>query len=223
LRSEPPAAAQQKQAAIPLAVGITPKIDLGQYVWSLAYNSKSINAAMEKRVQDKVTSHINSIKGNLSQWVEVNVEDERLRNGLLNLIAAQTTVELKKDDFSRRRRTTNNVPKFNRCMARLHAGTQCTRRRREGGDFCGTHVRGQPYGIFREGDAAAPTEEPAKVSVETVSIKGISYYIDDIGNVYHPQDVINGKVNPRVIASYTTHIVGDEKSYTLEFKDGFDA
>lgn len=173
---------------------------------------------MEKRVQDKVTEHINAIKSTLSQWATENMEDERLRQQLLNLIAAQTTVELKKEDFSRRRRTTNNVPKFNRCSARLHAGTQCTRRKRDGCDFCGTHMRGQPYGIFAEGDGGGG-DEPEKVSVDTVSIKGISYYIDDIGNVYHPQDVIDGKVNPRVIARYTTHICGDETSYTLDFVD----
>ena len=33
-------------------------------------------------------------------------------------------------------------------------------------------------------------------------IKGIVYYIDDENNVYHPQDVMNNSVNPKIIAKY---------------------
>ena len=41
-------------------------------------------------------------------------------------------------------------------------------------------------------------------------IKGIIYYIDDENNVYHPQDIMTNKVDPKIIAKYIKE--GDEYS-----------
>ena len=41
-----------------------------------------------------------------------------------------------------------------------------------------------------------------KVTVQAQDIKGIIYYLDSIGNVYDPNDIINGIKNPKIIAKY---------------------
>ena len=38
--------------------------------------------------------------------------------------------------------------------------------------------------------------------VRAQDIKGIIYYIDDDGNVYEPNDVMNNVIDPKVIAKY---------------------
>ena len=39
-------------------------------------------------------------------------------------------------------------------------------------------------------------------SIQAVDIKGIIYYVDDDGNVYDPQDIIENNKNPKIIAKY---------------------
>ena len=34
-------------------------------------------------------------------------------------------------------------------------------------------------------------------------IKGIQYFIDDMGNVYNHEDILANKVNPSIIAQYS--------------------
>jgi hypothetical protein len=38
-------------------------------------------------------------------------------------------------------------------------------------------------------------------------VNGIYYYIDAVGNVYNPEDIISNKQNPKIIATYVK--VGD--------------
>ena len=41
-----------------------------------------------------------------------------------------------------------------------------------------------------------------KIEVFIVEIKGIAYYIDNVENIYSPEDVMSNKENPRIIAKY---------------------
>ena len=63
----------------------------------------------------------------------------------------------------------------------------------------GTHIKGIPHGELNE-----ETEKPThtKKMVRAQDIKGIIYYIDDDGNVYEPNDVMNNVIDPKVIAKY---------------------
>ena len=76
---------------------------------------------------------------------------------------------------------------------------QCTRRRKNGHEFCGTHIKGIPHG--KKNNIHNPVSEKT-IALKTQDIMGIIYYIDDKNNVYNPRDIMNNKKNPQVIAKY---------------------
>jgi hypothetical protein len=94
----------------------------------------------------------------------------------------------------------NFVPIYDRCCAKRASDEQCTRRRKEESEFCGTHMKGTPHGIMEN-----PNEQKmntTKVEVWAQDIQGIVYYIDKCNNVYEASDIIKNQVNPKIIAKY---------------------
>jgi len=90
---------------------------------------------------------------------------------------------LKESDYQKRQRAKNIVPLYERCTAKRANSEQCTRRRRDGDNFCGTHAKGTPHGTINMDDIETPLK-------------------DGEGNVYNPQDVFQNKVDPRKIHRY---------------------
>ena len=77
---------------------------------------------------------------------------------------------------------------------------QCTRRKKEESEYCGTHMKGTPHGIMdNQGEAKTNTQ---KVEVWAQDIQGIVYYIDKNNNVYQAEDIVGNKTNPKIIAKY---------------------
>lgn len=109
-------------------------------------------------------------------------------------------LSLNKDDFQKRKRVKNTVSICDRCCACRANKEQCTRRKREGSDYCGTHDKGVPHGIVEDQDNKQPT--PKQSTVWAQDINGIMYYIDDANNVYKTEDVMKNIPNPRCIAKY---------------------
>ena len=54
------------------------------------------------------------------------------------------------EDFSKRKREKNTIPVLNRCNAKRSCGNQCTRKRKDGFEFCGTHYKGAPHGFVKD-------------------------------------------------------------------------
>ena len=83
-------------------------------------------------------------------------------------------------------------------MALRAAGEQCTRRRKDSCQFCGTHSKGTPHGVFNN---VCNDEVSSCKIIELVveDIKGIMYYIDNDNNVYNQAHVLSDKVNPECI------------------------
>ena len=101
------------------------------------------------------------------------------------------------DDTSKRKRVKNVVPLFDRCIAKRASGEQCTRRKKEGEGYCGTHIKGRPHGCVNQAEEQFVTNK--KVEVWIREIKGIVYYVDANKNVYDPEDILANKINPRII------------------------
>lgn len=101
------------------------------------------------------------------------------------------------DEVSKRKRVKNVVPLFDRCIAKRANGEQCTRRKKEGEGYCGTHIKGRPHGCVNESVDQIITNK--KVEVWIQEIKGIVYYVDANKNVYDPEDILANKINPRII------------------------
>ena len=92
------------------------------------------------------------------------------------------------------------VPFFDRCCAKRATNEQCTRRKKDKDEYCGTHMKGTPHGIIDNQNEVKPTTQ--KIEVWAQDIKGIIYYIDKMNNVYQAEDVVVNKQNPKIIAKY---------------------
>jgi len=166
---------------------------------------------MEKRLNTKVNQYIVGFKQELrDKLIESNLgEDER--NNLLRFVLDYNGLNFEADDFTKRKRVKNAVPLFERCCAKRANNEQCTRRKKNGHDYCGTHLKGIPNGAISTDDAEQiPTTQ--RVEVWGEDIMGITYYIDKNGNVYQTEDIIMNKHNPNVIAKYVKNENGE---YTI--------
>ncbi len=116
---------------------------------------------------------------------------------LMEMVTDYDKIKLCGDDLVKRKRVKNIVPLFDRCIAKRANGEQCTRRKKEGEGYCGTHTKGRPHGSVNETPENMVTNK--KVEVWIQEIKGIVYYVDAEKNVYDPEDILLNKINPKVI------------------------
>lgn len=153
---------------------------------------------MERRINKKIELYVTEFKNKIKTFI--NSKDEfPYKNEFINYINGCERLELKKEDFMKRKRVKNIVPYYDRCNAKKANKTQCTRRKLKTYTFCGTHYKSQPYGII-ELNKTEPKIK--KVTVWAQDVHGIIYYMDDSNNVYNPADIINDRRNPKIIAKY---------------------
>ena len=145
---------------------------------------------MERRLNKKVESYITTFKDNIREKA----------TQLLQYIIDYDRLSFNKEDFQKRKRVKNFVPIYDRCCAKRASNEQCTRRRKEGSEYCGTHMKGTPHGIVDFQDENKSNTH--KVEVWAQDIQGIVYYIDKSNNVYETADIIKNQVNPKIIAKY---------------------
>lgn len=157
---------------------------------------------MERRLNKKVETYITTFKDNIREKVtQLGLTADVKSNQLLQYIYDYDRLSFNKEDFQKRKRVKNFVPIYDRCCAKRANDEQCTRRRKEGGEYCGTHMKGTPHGIFDvQNDANKINTQ--KVEVWAQDIQGIVYYIDKSNNVYDTSDIIKNQVNPKIIAKY---------------------
>ena len=119
-------------------------------------------------------------------------------------------LKLTKEDFMKRKRVKNTVAVEQRCLAKRANGEQCTRKKKEGCDYCGTHTKGTPCSIMDDQNDSGDNQKlnQQSVNIWVQNIKGIEYFIDGSKNVYKHEDVINNSTNPRIIAKYAKNDVG---------------
>jgi hypothetical protein len=154
---------------------------------------------MEKRINKKIETYTTAFKEKiLERSSQLGIKDEQL-NSLMQYIYDYERLSLNKDDFLKRKRVKNVVPYFDRCCAKRASSEQCTRRKKEGCEYCGTHMKGTPHGLVENEENKQTTQ---KIEVWAQEILGIVYYIDKFGNVYQAEDIVNNKINPKVIAKY---------------------
>lgn len=165
---------------------------------------------MEKRLNQKISTYIGQFKDNLSNKIKsLSIDDKSKTNELLEFVYDYERLSLAKDDLIKRKRVKNSIPVMNRCIAKRASGEQCTRRRKEGCEYCGTHVKGTPHGLINSTECSETISQKVEVFVE--EIFGIVYYIDKFNNVYKTEDIVEGKQNPQIIAKY----VKNNNRYTI--------
>jgi hypothetical protein len=165
---------------------------------------------MERRLNKKVEGYITSFKDSIREKAtSMDMLKNEQVSQLLQYIYDYDRLSFNKEDFQKRKRVKNFVPIFDRCCAKRASCEQCTRRRKDGSEYCGTHLKGTPHGIVDTQNE--PKNTTQKVEVHAQDIQGIIYYIDKNNNVYQAEDIISNKINPKIIAKY----VKDGEKYSI--------
>ena len=121
---------------------------------------------MEKRLNKKLENFIIEFKENISKKAaelqktektgkEVKVEKKETTNdsilcSLVQYIYDYPRITFTKEDVEKRKRVKNIVPLCDRCIAKRAANLQCTRKKKTGQDYCGTHLKGTPHGLITD-------------------------------------------------------------------------
>ena len=156
---------------------------------------------MEKRLNKKVENYISNFKDDIKEKAsQLDLIKNDKVNHLIQYIYDYNRLSFGKEDFQKRKRVKNFVPIFDRCSAKRATCEQCTRRKKEGSEYCGTHMKGTPHGIIDNQVENKITTQ--KIEVWVQDIQGIVYYIDKSNNVYQAEDIIINKINPKIIAKY---------------------
>ena len=165
---------------------------------------------MERRLNKKAETYITSFKDGIREKAtQMGMTKNEQVSQLIQYIYDYERLTFNKEDFQKRKRVKNFVPVFDRCCAKRATNEQCTRRKKEGCEYCGTHLKGTPHGIVD--NQAEPKNTTQKIEVYAQDIQGIIYYIDKNNNVYQAEDIISNKINPKIIAKY----VKDGEKYSI--------
>jgi hypothetical protein len=156
---------------------------------------------MERRINKRLDGYITTFKDSIrDKATALGIAQNEQMSSLLQHIYDYDRFVLSKEDFMKRKRVKNVVPFCDRCCAKRANGEQCTRRKKEEDEYCGTHMKGTPHGIMdSQGEVKNNTQ---KVEVWAQDIQGIVYYIDKSNNVYQAEDIVGNKTNPKIIAKY---------------------
>jgi hypothetical protein len=167
---------------------------------------------MEKNINKRIEAYVTSFKDSIREKITTLEFNEKSKiNELLEYIYDYNRLVLSKEDFIKRKRVKNTIPSTNRCNARRANGEQCTRQRKDGCEYCGTHSKGAPHGFMNETYSTDNANFTHKLEVIAEEIKGIVYYIDKFDNVYKTEDILAERDNPKIIAK----AVKTQKGFTI--------
>jgi len=157
---------------------------------------------MERRLNKKIELYVTAFKENIKDKIsQLGLNNNEETTKLLQYVYDYDRLAFNKEDFMKRKRVKNFVPIFDRCCAKRATNEQCTRRKKNGSEYCGTHMKGTPHGVIEQNNEEVKLNTQ-KIEVWAQDIQGIIYYIDKFNNVYQAEDIIVNKVNPKIIAKY---------------------
>ena len=156
---------------------------------------------MEKRLNKIIEEYFSEFKKLVCQNITSNDEPSKMKD-IIEFVYEYPRLTLTKEHFEKRKRVKNQICDDIRCCAKRANNERCTRRKKDGSDFCGTHSKGTPSGTINEVDNK---ETVVQLDAEAHNIDGIIYYIDKNDNVYKTEDILMEKQDPQLIGKRRTH------------------
>tara|TARA_B100000282_G_C31494160_1_gene381767 strand:+ start:135 stop:629 length:495 start_codon:yes stop_codon:yes gene_type:complete len=153
---------------------------------------------MENKINKKLETYLSNYRELIKAKIMDIVDDDDVQNKLLEVLYSFDTLQLEKDDFMKRKRIVSTVALNERCTAKKANGSQCTRKKKCGCNFCGTHDKYQPHGVV---SVDLNEKSLTRCTISIVDVNGINYYIDENNNVYDTKDIILNSSKPRIIGS----------------------
>lgn len=177
---------------------------------------------MEQRINEKINNYMTSFKTNIRKKVDdLNIDlskNTQVCELILFIMDYENLVIEQDDVLPQRKKNTKKQPIIisdeNRCCAKKVNDKQCSRKKKVGSEYCGSHIKATPYGCCDEkkDNSEQQTTLNQKIQISMEDIQGIIYYIDKNENVYHPQDIVNNVFNPRIISKY---VKNSDNTFTL--------
>ena len=98
------------------------------------------SSAVETRLNARISEYFDTMKKGFEDVIERvdNSNDQTMLKEFMNSIKPFSITQ---DDLLKRKRVKNIVPYFDRCLGKKSNGTQCTRRRKDGSELCGTTLK----------------------------------------------------------------------------------
>lgn len=124
---------------------------------------------------------------------ELGFDDVDKATALASFVLLTTLQQRKKKRKTKEESTATDQ----RCTAKRANGEQCSRRRKDGSEHCGTHNKSAPHGQI-----LSDADDVQQIELFTQKFRGIVYFIDSTGHVYCTEDVLENTQNPRIIATW---------------------
>lgn len=160
---------------------------------------------MESRINKTLSNYVRTFKNDLANVIkDMETNDKGVDvNEFISYVYDYPKLVLNPADFNKRKRLKNTIPVTNRCNACKANGEQCTRRRKEDSEFCGTHSKGVPHGMMKEEQTNTLNNDTIhNLDIFGEDINEIIYYMDKYNNVYSMEDIMMKKHNPGIVGSY---------------------
>jgi len=156
---------------------------------------------MENRVNRIVETYFTDFKDEMRSLINNLDIHKDYKTTLMEFLYNYNRLEITKENITKRKRVKNVLPVNDRCIACRANGEQCTRRRKEENEYCGTHVKNRPYGVITNMEN---TKNTVSISLRVEEVNGIVYHVDDLNNVYDNEDIINKVSMPRIIGKFSS-------------------
>lgn len=158
---------------------------------------------MEQRTNACIEKYLHDFKSAIKAKI-LDLELGQKASELLGFVYDYENLTITKEEMvkPRRCREETKCPEANRCLAKRATGEQCTRRRKDDAEFCGTHCKGAPHG------QVASDATVQHIELFTQKISGIVYFLDHVGHVYNTEHVMSSQQNPAVIATWVKDAEG---------------
>jgi len=162
---------------------------------------------MERKLNTKMQNYVSKFKSDTVKYAQsLNATGDNKVDAIIQFVCDYDRLIFTTEDFAKRQRIKHVVSPELRCNGKRGAGNQCTRRKQEGKEYCGTHAKVN----YASSAAANPSlcMETASSTTETLEvwteeINGIMYYVDKMTNIYDASDVVCNKLSPKVLGKYT--------------------
>jgi hypothetical protein len=150
-----------------------------------------------------IQNYVFKLKADTVKYAQsLNIASDEKVGAVLQFVCDYDRLILTAEDFAKRQRIKNVVAPELRCNGKRGSGNQCTRRKQEGKEYCGTHSKVNYESASASNLLCEEASATETLEVWSEEINGIMYYIDKRGNVYDASDVVCNKPSPKVLGKY---------------------
>ena len=103
---------------------------------------------MESRATAKASEYMQDFKDDIKDFVLGQDCSHEVKSAIMQQIYNYRALEFTKEDFIKRKRMKNVVPRCDRCCAKRANDDQCTRKRRDGSSFVEPTSRAHHMGLL---------------------------------------------------------------------------